>query len=94
MVILDVTTVPGTDTIQLVVQGKDPVSGNYVDLASETAVTTSGTRSAVIYPGAGTVATDGVTVSRPYPLPRTWRARVVHSGSGNFIYSIGASYIT
>lgn len=74
---LDITAVPGVVTVALGIQGKDPISGNYVTVSA-------GANQA----GVGTTITQflGTAVGI-----RIWRAVVTHSGAGNFTYSVGAS---
>ena len=91
-VFFDITAVPGGDTVQLVVQGKDPASGTYQALLTGAGLSGTGFRAYAVYPGA-TDASSEMTDRNDLPLPRMWRARVVHSGSGSFTYSVGAVYI-
>ncbi len=92
IVFFDITVVPGTDTVQLVVQGKDPASGDYIDLLVDSTQVAVAKRTVVIYPNAYAAA-DGVDVTRTYPIPRTFRIRIAHVGTGNFTYSVGMSFI-
>lgn len=81
VVFLNITAVTAAQTVQLFVDGRDPVSGGYLalgQLAATGAVGIVGGNLAVIF-----------TLSSM--LPRTWRVRIVHSGAGNFTYSVGAS---
>lgn len=89
ILILDITAVPSIETVTLTIQGKDALSGKYYTLlagAVQVAVATIAMR---VYPGL--IAVGNLTASDA--LPRTWRANVVHSASGSFTYSVGASYI-
>jgi len=90
--ILDITVVPGVDTVQLVIEGKDPVSNKYFTLSQDAAQVGIGTRTVLVYPG----ASDGggfISAENGVPLPETWRARVVHVGVGSFTYSLGAIHL-
>ena len=85
MFCLDVTAVPGVDTVQAEVQAKDSISSNYLPLISSTAVSTTGARFILLYPtamGAGSFNNyvNGV-------LPANFRGKVSHSGAGSFTYS-------
>src|SRR5262249_33321353 len=61
LVWLDVTAASGSGGLQVVIEGKDPVSGNYVQLNdTPTAVTATGTKLYLLYPDAAT-AEGGVT---------------------------------
>jgi hypothetical protein len=73
---LNITAVPGADTITVAIQSKDPVSGNY-------ATTLSGTAQGAV--GLSVIPTTAIGVI----VPRTFRVLVSHSGAGNFTYSIG-----
>lgn len=76
---LDVTAVTAAQTVQLTLEGRDPVSLNWVQLTSGAAVGAVGT---TIY-----VSPNAFIDS----LPRTVRVRMIHSGGGNFTYSVGYS---
>ena len=92
IVVFDVTSVPGTDTVQLKVQAKDPASGKYIDMVTGTAESAAGTYVYAVYPGIG----DKNTILDNYeelPLPRTWRVQVVHSAATSFTYSVGVMYV-
>ena len=92
LVHMDITAVPGGDTVILRLQFKDPVSGIYDTLLSDAAVSVTGIRTAIIYPGVG-AASNGIHVVQSRILSRTWRVAVAHSGSGSFTYSVSAAYI-
>ena len=93
IITLDVTVDPGGgETLQLLVQHKDAVSSAYESLLDDGANATPGRRTVIVYPGVGAAANDVDTVNG-YPLPRTWRVRVVHSAGGSWTYSVGASNI-
>ena len=87
----NVSAVPGTDTVQLVIDGKDPASGTYRAIYSATATAATGLSAHALYPGATSAA--GFTAASSQILPRTWRWRIVHSASTSFTYSLGISYI-
>lgn len=88
----DVTVVPGADTVTLTICAWDAVGSNWEILLTGGAEVGVGAFCYMVYPGAGAAAND-VDVVAAYPLPRIWRARLTHSGVGNFTYSLGASYI-
>lgn len=89
IVVLNITAVPGVDTITPTVQGKDPVSGSYYTLLAGAAQVATGTIILRVNPSmiavANTVAAD--------MIPRTWRVSMAHSAASNFTYSVGAIYI-
>ncbi len=87
---LDLTAVPGVDTVQLVIEGKDPASGKYYTIAQTAARSTTGTDTLVVYPGIAAVANARVNDV----IPPNWRARVVHSAGTNFTYSLGGMLLS
>ena len=90
---LRTTVVPGVDTIQLFVDIKDPASGQYNSLASFPSFGAAvDWKSYLVYPGA-VLADTSLAGSVSLVIPRTWRARVNHSGVGSFTYSVGGCYI-
>jgi hypothetical protein len=88
-VVIDVTSVTSTPSVTFTIQGKDPVSGKYVDLLTSAAIATVSTVSLQIHPGltaaANTVA-NGI-------LPRVWRIIATHGNSNSITYSVGYSMI-
>jgi hypothetical protein len=82
--VLDVTVAPGVDTVQLVLEGKDPVSGKYVQLLAAAARVAAGTDTLTVYPGIAVAA----NVSANDIIPDDYRFRVVHSAGSNFTYSV------
>lgn len=82
--ILVVSAVPGIDTVQLVIEGKDPASGTYFTILSAAARAGAGTDVLTVLPGVTVTA----NVSAADELPDVYRARVVHSAGTNFTYSL------
>jgi hypothetical protein len=82
--VLDVTAVPGTDTVQLVIEGKDPASGKYYTLLQGAARSTIGTDVLTVAPGITVTANQSAAAV----IPPVYRARVVHSAGSNFTYSV------
>ncbi len=76
----NVTAVPGIETLAIKVQGKDPISGTYFDIASNTST-------AVTALNAVAAAVTGNTANNL--LPYTWRLQAVHSSTGSWTYSCG-----
>jgi len=96
LVYLDVSVVNpgGTDNISIGLSWKDPVSGEYNELISSAAITAAGNHAYVVYPGVGVAEEGSIEKQSPYPIPRTWRITVSHSGATDtFTYSVGASYV-
>ena len=88
---LDITAVPGGDTITARFQGKDPVSGTYKDLIVDSARSATAFVGFSLYSGSDQA---GVYEQQfGIGVPRTWRIRVVHSAGSSFSYSVGYSYV-
>jgi hypothetical protein len=88
VVVLDVT-VPGTGSITLEIDAKDPVSGKYYTVLTGVAVTTLSTTVYRVYPGLTAVA--NATASDI--LPRTWRVKVTSNNANTITYSVGCMLI-
>lgn len=88
LLILNVITAPGVQTLQLTLETKDPASNAYVTLITLAASAATGIFTLLAYPGA--VSASLITGVLGIPLPLTWRARVIHSGAGTWNYSLGA----
>lgn len=85
---IDIDSVTGTGSVDCKVQGRDPVSGTWVDITSaSTGADGVGTTELTIYPGIAETA----NVSISDVLPKHWRvyATVVTGGT----FSVGAAYI-
>lgn len=90
VVYVNISSASGTGGLTVVIQGKDPASGNYVViLTASAALTTTGAYYYEIYPG----ITTGGRTSASTMLPTTWRVQVQHGDSSNYTYSVGASVI-
>jgi len=87
-----VSAVPGGDTVALNVHAKDPVSGAFANWLRGGAVAGLGNYDYVVYPGVVDTTAE-VHGEQAMPIPRSWRIQVVHSGAGNFTYSVGACLI-
>lgn len=86
---LNVTAVPGVDTVQLVLEEQDPTSGVWSQVAATTATAVTGMVRMKIKPAIAGVAASTTGVQVQDIMPAIWRVRVVHSGAGNFTYSLG-----
>lgn len=84
-VILDITAVPGGDTVTLTIDGKDPASLKYYNLLTGSAEAGSATKTYSVCPG----ITAAANVSASAMVPATWRAKVTHSAGTSFTYSVG-----
>lgn len=88
-VVIDMTVVPGVNTVTFTVEGKDAASGKWYPLLVSAALVATGTVVLHIYPGATVTA----NLSANANLPRSWRVRAVHSAATNFTYSVGANLL-
>ncbi len=89
VLIVDVTAVPGIDTVTPKIQGKDPASGKYYDILVGAVIVAGSTVVLRIYPGL--VAAANLTVSDI--LPRDWRFVMTHSAGSNFTYTVGGQLV-
>ena len=86
---LNVTAVPGVDTVQLVLEEQDPVSGSWATFAATTATAATGLVRLKVKQAIQTIAASATQVQVQDTLPAIWRLRVVHSAATNFTYSLG-----
>lgn len=78
VILANITALAGTSpTITFIVEGKDPVSGNYYTILTSAALAVTGLTALTVYPGA--TAAANVTVS--LPLARTFRVRWTVGGT-------------
>jgi len=91
---IDVTAVSGTSpTLDIYVQGKDPVTGKYFNIAKSVTITSVQATGLIVYPGVTDVFAM-VDAENDVPLPRTWRIRYVIGGTNpSFTFSVGGMYI-
>lgn len=87
-VTLDVT-VPGTGSITLTIQGKDPASGKYYTVLAGAAVTTQVTN--IYKVGRGLTAAANSVASDV--VPKTFRIIVTHNNANAITYSVGYSLV-
>jgi hypothetical protein len=81
VLVFDVTGLTGTaPTLQCIVEAKDQASGKYISFGNFTAISAVGTYTYVI--GLGVAAAgDGITATKSYPAPSSYRVRVVGAGT-------------
>lgn len=90
--ILDITVVSGTPTLDVKLQAKDPISGAYVDIpgAAFAQKTGAGTSMLLVYPGVAETANAEVSTV----IPRTWRiAWTIGGGTPSLTFSVGLTYL-
>lgn len=88
---LNVTAAPGVETLQLVLEEQDPVSGVWSTVTSTLATTATGMVRMKIKSAITAVAASTTQVVVQDVLPAIWRIRVVHSAAGNWTYSLGCA---
>lgn len=86
---LNVTVVPGVDTVQLVLEEQDPVSGVWSQVCATTATAATGMVRMKVKPAIIAVAATVTGITVQDVMPGIWRLRVVHSAGTNFTYSLG-----
>jgi len=88
VILFDITAVPGSDTVTLSIQGKDPVSNKYFTIVNANAKSSTGQQYLALGLGASDIE-DNWDGMQGVAIPRTIRVSVAHSGSGSFTYSVG-----
>lgn len=87
---LNVTAASGTGGLQVQAQALDPVDGSALAVNSApTAVTATGLKTYVIYPG----ASAGATQNTSGVLPRLWNAKVTVGDSSSYTYTLSYQYL-
>ena len=84
----NVTAVPGADTVLLQLQEKDPESGVWTTIAATSAQVATGMIIMKVMPNVAAVAAAVTGITAVITLPHRFRVNVVHSGAGNFSYSL------
>jgi hypothetical protein len=92
--VLNVTANPGAaETLTIKLQGKDSISNTYYEICTSGVVVTATNAIRILHAYPGITAGDytaTTNVGKNVVLPRTWRAEVTHSASGNWTYSLSA----
>ena len=86
-VILDVTAVAATPSITLSIEALDPVSGQWYNLLTGSAVTAIGTTVYRIHPS----LTAAANATAKDSLPSNIRVNVAHADADSITYSVGVS---
>lgn len=86
---LNITAVPGVDTVQLVLEEQDPASLVFSSVAASTATAVTGMVRLKLKPAITPVAASAAGITVQDSMPANWRLRVVHSAASNFTYSLG-----
>lgn len=90
---LNVTAVPGVDTVLLKMQELEPVTQTWVDTpgVATLAQVATGLIKMVVDAHVAAVAASASGVTANTVIPPNWRLVVVHSGAGNFTYSLAVA---
>lgn len=88
---LNVTAVPGVDTVQLVLEEQDPASGVWSQICATTPTAVTGLVKLKLKQAIASIAATTTLVQAQDTLPAEWRLRVVHSAATNFTYSLGVT---
>ena len=90
IVFVDVTAVPGVDTVTFTLQGRNPIrAASWYTILASAALAATGQVVLKAFPGL--TAAANLTVSDV--LPYHWRVSVAHSAATNFTYSVSANII-
>lgn len=84
---LDITAVPGVETLTLDIEGLDSISGAKYQILQSAAFSAIGVEVITVYPGIEVIA----NVQESVILPVNWRAIVTPSAAGSFTYSLAAN---
>lgn len=76
---MNLTALPSTPSVSFSIQGKDPASGNYYNMITSGAVTTSAPVAIAAGTGVATTANVGVGL----PMPKVWRVSRFIGGAGS-----------
>lgn len=87
--VIDMTAVPGVDTVTFAVEGFDPISSKYFPILTSAAIVAVSTVVLRVYPGL--VAAANLAVNDV--LPAGWRVTATHSAGTSFTYSVAAMLV-
>lgn len=92
---MDISAVTGTaPTLDVTVEGKDPVSGNYQQIAAFAQQNGVSTTMLIIYPGAAEADATAGLEAQDVPLPKTWRMVYTVGGTNpQFTFTVGGCYV-
>jgi len=86
---LNITAAPGGDTLILALDELDPGSGTWFNVGQTTGSTNTGVIKMKVKDAITEKTPTGVLLQIQDKLVRNWRVRVIHSGAGNWTYSLG-----
>ena len=88
---LNITQSSGTGGLKLLLEYKDPASGNYVPIWSSLVYTATGPYALIVHPNGN--LDHGSGESTPAALPRTWRIQISPQDASAYTYSVGCSLL-
>lgn len=90
---LNITVVPGADTVLLKLQEQEPITGTWFDVpgGATLAQVATGLVTMRVGPGITNVAASVTALVLNTILPAFWRLQVVHSAASNFTYSLSVT---
>ena len=86
-IIIDMTVVPGTDTVTPSIVGVDSIDGSTYTILEGSAIVAAGKTVLKVYPGITAVANGAA----PDFLPLNWKVILTHSAASDFTYSVTAN---
>ena len=89
IVYVNVTAVPGAETVTLALDEQDPVSGTWAQIVATNTNNGTGLMRLKMKPAIQTISAGALQVQVQDTLPAIWRVRVIHSSTGNWTYSMG-----
>lgn len=90
LVFINMTAVPGVDTVIFTLEGKDELSGTYYTIIASAALVATGMVVLRVFPGLVAAANTFVNDV----LPRTIRVRTTHSAASSFTYTVAVQPMT
>lgn len=92
IVVLNVTAASGTGGLTPILQVQDAVSGTWINYSTgPSAITTTGFKVVVYYPGPSSGLGGNVIQSVQAPLPSLWRLTVAVGDATSYSYSVSCS---
>ena len=83
---IDMTVVPGVDTVTFTIQGKSALSAEYYTILASAALVAAGNTVLRVFP----LSTVTANLAANDQLAALWRVNAVHSAATNFTYSVNA----
>lgn len=88
---LNISAVPGGDTVKIQLQEQDPLSGTWTTVVQTNVQVNIAMVTLRQYAGGPEIAASATEVVTGRVISNKVRAKVVHSGAGNFTYSLSVT---